>query len=476
MRPVDAKNASPMTSQNTSLSASDAANPTQGNPPLDPAALTRRSFLRQGSMLGASLVATGVATGVAPEVATAAGIAGPRLVSSQTASTTRQIRKRVPLGRDTGIVIPDISFGTFALGGGNAGDTNPKDDERLVLHALERGITHFDTAHAYTEGRAEATLGRALKGRRQEVTLTSKFAANRKHSTEDQMKILENSLRLLKTDYVDIYLNHAINDVDRLQDESWQRFGELAKQQGKIRQFGLSGHAGRLGDAITYALDENLIDVLLVAYNFQQQPSYKDQLKQYLNDWMPSLDIISGQPELPKLLERAHNQGVGVMVMKTLKGARSNDMRPYESSGRTFAQAAFRWVLSDPFVDGLVVTMNSPEQVDEYIEASGSGPPDKEDLALLARYTAINQGTSCLVGCGDCLDSCPAGVPIGDVLRMRMYDLDYGQPAIAAREYAGLETNAEACLSCTGQPCAGACSSGIAISQLTRDTAHRLKP
>ncbi|MFK7897295.1 MAG: aldo/keto reductase [Myxococcota bacterium] len=428
--------------------------------------LTRRAFLQQGGLVSASALAAPFTANAANNTSNSTENAKP--------SSAPQIRKRVPLGRDTGIEIPDISFGSFALGGGNAGDSDPAADERLVRHALERGITHFDTAHAYTEGRAEAALGRALKGRRQEVTLTSKFSANRNHSTEQQMEILEKSLRLLKTDYVDIYLNHAINDIDRLQDESWQRFGELAKQQGKIRQFGLSGHAGRLGDAITYALDENLIDVMLVAYNFQQQPSYKDRLKQYLNDWVPSLDIISGQPELPQLLERAHKQGVGVMVMKTLKGARSNDMRPYESPGRTFAQAAFRWVLSDPFVDGLVVTMTSPEQIDEYVEASGSGPPDNEDLALLARYTAITQGTSCTIGCGDCLDSCPAGVPIGDVLRMRMYDRDYGQPAIAAREYARLETDASACLGCSGLPCADACSSGIAISALTRDTERRL--
>ena len=443
----------------------DPASPAE---PLPEVPLTRRSFLRQSGLVGASIAAKGAATAAAVSgaAATEAAASGP--------GNTPHIRKRVALGRDSGIEIPDISFGTFALGGGSAGDTNPKDDERLVLHALERGITHFDTAHAYTEGRAEAALGRALQGRRQEVTLTSKFSAETKHSAEHQMKVLENSLRLLKTDYVDIYLNHAVNSVDRLQAESWQRFGERAKEQGKIRQFGLSGHAGRLGDAIAYALDENLIDVLLVAYNFQQQPSYKDKLKQYLNDWVPSLDIIAGQPELPGLLQRAHEQGVGVMVMKTLKGARSNDIRPFESTGRTFAQSAFRWVLSDPSVDGLVVTMTSEKQIDEYIEASGSGPPDKEDLALLARYTAMNQGTSCLVGCGDCLDACPAGVPIGDVLRMRMYDQDYGQPAIAAREYARLETDASACLACTGEPCAGACSSGITIAELTKATAERL--
>jgi len=58
--------------------------------------------------------------------------------------------------------------------------------------------------------------------------------------------------------------------------------------------------------------------------------------------------------------------------MKTLMGARLNDMRPYERGGATFAQAAFRWVLSNPRVDGLIVSMNSREAIDEYLGASGS--------------------------------------------------------------------------------------------------------
>jgi predicted aldo/keto reductase-like oxidoreductase len=112
--------------------------------------------------------------------------------------------------------------------------------------------------------------------------------------------------------------------------------------------------------------------------------------------------------------------------------------------------------------------------IDEYLEASGSGPPDREDLALLARYVSRNAGTSCLIGCGDCLSSCPADIPIPDVMRMRMYDLDYRQPDIAARAYARLAPPAEACLACDGTPCASACPSGLSIPKLMRDTARRL--
>ena len=70
-------------------------------------------------------------------------------------------------------------------------------------------------------------------------------------------------------------------------------------------------------------------------------------------------------------------------------GARLNDMRPYEREGGTFSQAAFRWVLSNPDVDALVVSMNAPDMIDEYVAASGShyaseiGRSDEQGKSLL---------------------------------------------------------------------------------------------
>ena len=421
---------------------------------------TRRTFLtqiaRRGGTVGAGLALAG--TGLAPHALTAEPSSAS---SSSSREPTAGIRRRVKLGR-TGIEIPDISFGTFSL----------EHDEKLVHHALDRGITHFDTAEAYTHGRAEEVLGRALRGRRHEVTLTSKYWVQPDDTAAHQMSILETSLRRLQTDHIDIYLNHAVNELERLDNPEWLAFAERAKREGKIRAIGMSGHSGRLVECLGHALDEGLVDVILVAYNFAQQPSYREQLMHYLQDLAASFDFVTTQPALPAVLARAHAAGVGVMVMKTLHGARSNDMRPFEATGRTFAQAAFRWVLSEPAVDALVVSMTSQAMVDEYVEASGSGPPDLADLALLARYESRHASTTCLVGCGDCLDSCPAKVAISDVMRMRMYARDYGIPAIAARGYAGIERSAEACLQCSGVPCAGACPRGIPIADWNRQT-HR---
>ena len=163
---------------------------------------------------------------------------------------------------------------------------------------------------------------------------------------------------------------------------------------------------------------------MLVAFNFGQDPAFYEK-------FTGSFDFVARQPELPRVLAKARAAGIGVIAMKTLRGGRLNDMRPYEGSGATFAQAAFRWIFATGLADALVVTMKSPEQVDEYLGASGWTGPHAADAALLRRYARRTERTQCRYGCGDCASACPAGVSIPDVLRARMYAVDYEEPGLA---------------------------------------------
>jgi predicted aldo/keto reductase-like oxidoreductase len=395
----------------------------------------RRTFLR-------GTAATGVALSWLP---LAAGAADPP-----------RVRRRVTLGR-TGLEVPDIGFGSSRL----------RDDETLVRHALDRGIDYFDTAADYTGGASEETLGRALAGVREQVTLATKVEAEAHHGVFDLMGALEGSLRRLRTDRVEIYFNHAVNDMDRLRNDAWGEFVTRAKEQGKIRFTGMSGHGGRLAECLDYAFDHDLVDVVLVAHNFGQDPAFYEQLTR-------SLDFVAIQPELPRLLAKAKEKNVGVVAMKTLRGAKLNEMRPYEQEGGTFAQAAFRWVLAGPHVDALVVTMTSSEMVDEYLGASGATRVSRADLALLAAYESREGATQCRYGCGTCLSACPEQVPIDAVLRTRMYAEDYGEPELARGDYAKLGAGASACVGCAHRACAGACPYGIDIGTLTARTHGRL--
>jgi predicted aldo/keto reductase-like oxidoreductase len=367
------------------------------------------------------------------------------------------VRRYVPLGR-TSIQISDISFGASRL---NAGE------EAIVAHAFERGINYFDTAESYSGGDSERTIGNALRGKRDKVYITSKVEAGATDRKEALMATLEGSLRRLGTDYVDVYFNHAVNDVRRLQNPEWHEFTARAKEQGKIRATGMSGHAGHLIECLDYALETGSVDVILVAYNFGQDPAFYQRLTR-------SFDFIARQPDLPRVLRQAKAKGVGIVAMKTLMGARLNDMRPFEKGGATFAQAAFRWVLSNADVDALIISMTTPARIDEYLGASGWRSAAYDDLPLLRRYAQMHGDSYCRHACHDCESACPYDVPIADVLRTRMYAQDYGDLKLARHEYARLGAGASACLTCAQQVCADACTHGLAIHTLLAPMHHML--
>lgn len=370
-----------------------------------------------------------------------------------------EVRGYRTLGR-TGLSVSDISFGSSRLREG---------EEHLLLHALDKGVNYIDTAESYTGGASETVIGRALKSasfKREDLVITSKTFGSSTDSQASLMADLDGSLKRLQTDYVDIYMNHAVNDTDRLDNPEWQAFTEAAKKAGKIRYTGMSGHAGYLIECVDHALDNDSVDVLLLAYNFGQDETFFDSMTR-------RFDRIATQPDLPRVLAKAKAQGVGVTVMKTLMGARLNDMRPYENGGATFAQAAFRWVLSNAHVDSLVISMTSEALIDEYLGASGASALAAGDLELLQQYARSAGLTYCRNACNDCVGSCPYNVQISDVMRTRMYATDYQDVDFARDEYALLEVNAEACLSCSGEPCRNACSHGLAIDELCAPT-HRM--
>ena len=398
----------------------------------------RREFLKRGVMAG-------VGVSLMPLASADASI-----------DKTPQVRRYSTLGR-TGLKISDISFGASRLTTGQ---------EDLISHAFDSGINYFDTAESYTNGESETVIGNALKGKRDKVFLTSKTIAQPDDKSDVMMRALEGSLRRLQTDHVDIYFNHAVNNVERLKNPEWYKFVEQARTQGKIRFSGMSGHAGHLAECLDYAIDGGHVDVILCAHNFGQDPRFYQR-------FFRSFDMVAVQPDLPRIMEKAKRHGVGVVCMKTLMGARLNDMRRYESGGATFSQAAFRWVLSNANVDALIVSMTSREMIDEYLGASGARVTASTDLQILNRYVSLNGKSYCKHGCNECEDSCPYGVPISEVMRTRMYAHDYGDLRMARAEYAMLEGSALACLSCDAKPCAGACPHGIATDVLL-GPAHRL--
>ena len=412
----------------------------------DPTGIDRRTFLQRGGRAAIGIGALGV---------------GYSAHAANPPAGEPTIQQYVTLGK-TGLVISDIGFGSSGC---------PSAD--VVRHCYDRGMTYFDTAEMYgSEGWGEGEfvetfLGEALHDKRDKVVITTKYLAEATDDRKLIMSKLEASLGRLRTDHVDIFLNHAINDLDRVKNPEWFEFVDFAKKQGKIRFSGMSGHGGQLQECIEYAIHHDLVDVILSSHNFGSDPKFYEKFTKKF-DW------VANQAGIRRLFAKAHAKGIGVIAMKTQMGAKLNDLSAYEAEGATFQEASLRWVLSDSNVDAAIISMTSKEVADSYIRASGKRGLRESDVRILEHYVRNEATDYCRPGCSDCESACPLGVPIADVLRQRMYAKRYGNLPLARTGYAALGQGASPCLGCSGQPCADACAYGLEISALTRETAALL--
>jgi len=260
-------------------------------------------------------------------------------------------------------------------------------------------------------------------------------------------------LRRLQTDYVDILQVHQVGQasggesLERLRNQDLWAAYETAKQAGKVRFIGVTGHDGDLMEVMRYVLDHTPADMILNRYSF--------------------LDY----PQQQALFAEARRRGIGVAVMKTLAGAKGQNLSPWRQGDTTFKQAALRWTLSNQDLAVAVISISSRSQVDEYALAveRAFNPTDQ---ALLERYAARYSQEYCRL-CNACEPACPAGLPIADTLRFAMYAEDYGEVERGRAAYAQLppERHAGVCATCAA-PCLKACSYGLDIRRLmTR--AHR---
>lgn len=362
----------------------------------------------------------------------------PRSLPEWAEARVRSYRR---LGR-TNAMVSDISLGSARIS-----------DVQVARYAIERGINYFDTAPDYSDTNSERVLGEAMKGQRDKIFLATKFCVADGHLPNDTpvpeiIAAVEASLRRLQTDYVDLIHIHSCDRLDRLLAPNIHEAFDRLKEQGKVRFLGVSTHTPNLEQIAHAAIDSGRFDVLMLAYHFGMWPNFDH------------------------ILAKAKAKDIGVVAMKTLKGAKHTNLASFRQESTSYAQAAFRWVLSNPAVSCLVISIYERRQVDEYLYASGTALTER-DVALLRKYDRLIAGDYCQPHCGVCLPACEAGLPIPDVLRYRMYAKDYHWEYEGRRLYAQLERNASVCLDCSA-PCAGACPHGVPIRDKMIDAHHWL--
>src|SRR5215471_309457 len=164
-------------------------------------------------------------------------------------------------------------------------------DGSVVERAADLGITYFDTARGYMQGNNERMVGAALKGKRNQITLSTKSHAG---TRADALADLDTSLKELGTDHVDIWYLHAKSTHEEVTDELIDA-QQTAKKAGKIRFAGVSTHSGQ-ATLIPFLAKHEKIDVILSAYNFTMEPA------------------------VTAALETAAKAGKGIVAMKIMAG------------------------------------------------------------------------------------------------------------------------------------------------------------
>ncbi len=238
--------------------------------------------------------------------------------AEKAASSGGEIPRR-PLGK-TGVHVSALGFG-----GHHVGDIKSVDETiRLVGEAIDAGVTFFDNAWEYYNGRAEDWLGRALKGKRDKVFLMTKVCTHGR-GADLAMKMLEESLRRLQTDRLDLWQVHAVS-FDNDPEWAYRKGGVLealdkAKKQGKVRFVGFTGHKS----------PDLHLQMIRLGYPF-------DTVQMPLNPFDFHFHSFEKQ-----VLPEANKRGIAVLGMKSMGGTAASIKK-----GLVKAEELLRYAMSLP--------------------------------------------------------------------------------------------------------------------------------
>lgn len=294
----------------------------------------------------------------------------------------------------SGLHVPVLCLGTATFGGTADffkawGSTQVSEAKRLVDICIDSGAHFFDTANVYSRGTSEEILGQALEGRRQKVLISTKATfpmgespLERGSSRHHLLRSCEESLKRLRTDYIDIYHMHGFDALTPIE-ETLNTLENLV-QSGKVRYIACSNFSG---------------------WHLMKSLSISDR-----NGWSRYIAhqtyySLAGRELEWELLPLAQDQGVGTIVWSPLaggaltgkikrgqgapKGTRVGtiDFIPYdqdfvldivdvmtevaEECGKTIAQVALNWLLHRPTVSSIIIGARNEEQLRQNLGAVG---------------------------------------------------------------------------------------------------------
>jgi aryl-alcohol dehydrogenase-like predicted oxidoreductase len=299
----------------------------------------------------------------------------------------------------TGVTVSPITLGSWPMSGDRYGAIDDSEAIKTIRVARSQGITSFDTAPGYGSGHAEETLGVALEGLRDEAVVITKCGivprggnapVGRDSSRASILRELDDSLRRLRTDHLDVYLIHW-PDADTPLSETMATMAEL-KQAGKTRLIGVSNFDVPL---LEECLKSTRLDVLQVGYNLFDRrmerevfPFCREHNIGVMAYGSLAYGLLSGGFTEDTTFDAADWRSGGVAFGQPILGGdnfrhnvglvnrlRDEIARP---RGLTVAQLALAWVLRNPTVTTAMVGARVPAEIEENVVAATVSLSDQE--------------------------------------------------------------------------------------------------
>ena len=278
--------------------------------------------------------------------------------------------KQMFLG-STGIRTPQNAFGALPIQ-----RVSMEQAEKLLLRAYEGGMTFFDTARAYSD--SEEKMGTAFDGMRNKIYIATKTMAK---NPDDFWKQLEESLKLLKTDYIDIYQFHCADQCYRPDDGTGMYECMLkAKEQGMIHHIGVTAH--KIGIA-EECVASGLYETLQFPFSY-----------------------LSSDQEV-RLVKACQEKNIGFIAMKGLAGGLIHNSKAAMAYMNQFDHVLPIW------------GVQKESELEEWLSYMSETPEMDEELtAYIEKEKRELTGDFCR-GCGYCMP-CPAGIMINQCARMSL--------------------------------------------------------
>jgi aryl-alcohol dehydrogenase-like predicted oxidoreductase len=293
-----------------------------------------------------------------------------------------------PLGR-TGVQVSPLCLGAMMFG--PWGNDDEADSIGIIHRALDAGVNFVDTADVYSAGESEEIVGKALKGRRDDVVLASKFFMpmgedpnHRGGSRRWIMKAVEDSLRRLDTDHLDLYQVHRPSQ-DTDVEETLGALTDLVRQ-GKVRYIGSSSYAGSQIVEAQWAARERRLERFVT-----EQPPYSILVRGIELDVLPTarrhgMGILTYSPLASGWLSGRWRKDAAPTPASSFRPPKRFDMSSpanqrkleiveqlavlAEEAGMTLIELAIGFVVNHPAVTSAIIGPRTREQLDSQLAAA----------------------------------------------------------------------------------------------------------